>query len=870
MSTAPGGRRGRLRVYLGAAPGVGKTYAMLGEGRRRAERGKDVVVAFVETHGRPRTAEQLVGLEVVACQELVHRGSTFAELDVDAVVARAPEIALVDELAHTNVPGSRHERRWQDVEQLLEAGIDVITTVNVQHLESLNDVVEAITGVPQRETVPDSVVRSADQVELVDMTPEALRRRMAHGNIYRADKIDAALGNYFRPGNLTALRELALLWLAGAVDEGMQKYRDAHGIASTWETRERVVVALTGGPEGDTLVRRAARIAARTSAGDLLAVHVARSDGLAGSSIAALDQQRLLVESLGGSYHSIVGDDISKAVLDFARANNATQIVIGASRRSALLAAVGGPGTGSTITRRSGGIDVHVVSHDYVGKGRVLPKLTGGLSPRRRIAGLAVGAVLLVVITPLLTLGRADLAFATDILLYLLVTVVVSLVGGWWPALATAVASSLVINWFFAEPLHRLTIASRDNIIALVVFVVVAALVSRVVDLSARRTVEAARSNAEAETLSTLAGSLLRGEQALDALLHRVRETFAVTSVTLLRRTSEAPTSSSTIAGRPVEGSLRGTWTCVASVGETPRLQPEAGDTEVPVGDDLVLVLRGRTLAAEDQRVLVAFATQVAVAYEQRRLAEAAEAIAPLAEADRARTALLNALSHDLRTPIASAKTAVSSLRSTDVAWSEEDRDELLDVAGDALDHLTQLVTDLLDLSRLRADVFTVSTHPTDVDDVVADVLRRFSHDVSVEVDLPPDLPAVQADPALLERVVANLLENAARHAAGSPLRIAASTHGDRVEVRVVDRGPGIPERDRERVFAPFQRRDDRSNSDGVGVGLGLAIVQGFVDAMGGSVTLDDTPGGGLTAVVALPVAAVVAPAPAPVAADVP
>ena len=860
MSTTPGPRRGRLRVYLGAAPGVGKTYAMLGEGHRRLSRGQDVVVAFVETHGRARTLEQLDGLEVLPRREIAYRGTTLAELDVVATLARAPEVALVDELAHTNAPGSAHERRWQDIEQLLEAGIDVITTVNVQHLESLNDVVEDITGVPQRETVPDRVVRAADQVELVDMTPEALRRRMAHGNVYRADRIDAALGNYFRPGNLTALRELALLWLAGAVDEGLQRYRDAHGIASTWETRERVVVAVTGGPEGDTLIRRAARIAARTAAGDLLAVHVARSDGLTGSSIAALDQQRLLVESLGGSYHSVVGDDIAKAVLDFARANNATQIVIGASRRSPLLAALGGPGTGSTITRRSGRVDVHVVSHDYVGKGRVLPKLTGGLSTRRRIAGLAVGALLLAGLTPLLALGRPDLALATDILLYLLVTVVVSLVGGWWPALATALGSSLLINYYFAEPLHKLTIASRDNIIAVVVFVVVAALVSRVVDASARRSVEAARSNAEAETLSTLAGSLLRGEQALDALLHRVRETFAVDNVTLLRRTSDAPTSSSTKAGRPVSGSMRGTWACVASVGDTPCLQPEAGDTEVPVGDDLALVLRGRTLAAEDQRVLVAFATQVAVAYQQRRLAEAAEAVAPLAEADRARTALLNALSHDLRTPIASAKAAVSSLASTDVDWSDADRAELLGVAGDSLDHLTDLVTDLLDLSRLRADVFTVTTQPTDVGEVVAAAVRRLSRPVPVEVDAPLDLPEVEADPALLERVVANLLENAVRHAVGSTLRVAASTYGDRVEVRVVDRGPGIPERDRARVFAPFQRRDDRSNSDGAGVGLGLAIVQGFVEAMAGTVTLDDTPGGGLTAVVSLPVAERAAP----------
>ncbi len=434
--------RGTLRVYLGAAPGVGKTYAMLDEGHRRALRGTDVVVAFVETHGRVHTAERISELEVVPRREITYRGAKFGEMDLQAVLDRHPQVALVDELAHTNVPGSQHPKRWQDIERLLEAGITVISTVNIQHLESLNDVVQAITGVPQRETVPDSVVRAAEQVELVDMTPEALRRRMAHGNIYAPEKVDAALSNYFRPGNLTALRELALLWLADSVEEGLQRYREQHGIAATWETRERVVVALTGGPEGDVLVRRAARIAARATGGELLAVHVARSDGLAGSSVAALDQQRLLVESLGGSYHSVIGDDVAESVLEFARANNATQIVIGASRRNPVVAALTGPGTGMTITRQSGSIDVHVVTHEYVGKGRVLPRLTGGLTIRRRIAGLVTGAVLFALLVPLCALWRSDLSLGSDLPLFLLAVVIVSLIGGFWPAFAAAIAGS--------------------------------------------------------------------------------------------------------------------------------------------------------------------------------------------------------------------------------------------------------------------------------------------------------------------------------------------------------------------------------------------------------------------------------------------
>src|SRR5215469_3909275 len=287
LATRAPGSRGQLRIYLGSAAGVGKTFAMLNEGHRRRERGTDVVLAFVETHGRAQTAAQIGDLEAIPRARIGYRGTSFEEMDLDAVLARHPQVALVDEFAHTNVPGSRNEKRWQDVNELLDAGIDVISNVNIQHLESLNDVVEKITGVPQRETVPDAVVRAADQVELVDMTPEALRRRMAHGNIYKADKVDAALSNYFRPGNLTALRELALLWLADSVEEGLQRYREQHGIAATWETRERVVVALTGGPEGETLIRRAARIAARSVGGELMAVHISRSDGLTEPGVAA-------------------------------------------------------------------------------------------------------------------------------------------------------------------------------------------------------------------------------------------------------------------------------------------------------------------------------------------------------------------------------------------------------------------------------------------------------------------------------------------------------------------------------------------------------------------------------------------------------
>lgn len=423
--------RGKLRIYLGAAPGVGKTYAMLSEAHRRVERGTDCVVGFVEHHDRPRTEVMLHGLEQIRRREIEYRSAVFTEMDVDAVLERAPAVALVDELAHTNVPGSRNAKRWQDVEELLQAGIDVISTVNIQHLESLGDVVEAITGVRQRETVPDEVVRRADQLELVDMSPQALRRRMAHGNIYKPDRIDASLSNYFRPGNLTALRELALLWVADRVDEYLQQYRGEHNIRTTWQARERIVVGLTGGPEGRTLIRRASRMAAKGSGSEILAVYIARSDGLTSASPKELAVQRTLVEDLGGTFHHVIGDDIPSALLEFARGVNATQIVLGSSRRKAWQY-IYGPGVGATVARESGpDLDVHIVTHEEVAKGRGLPIARGARLGRARIIwGWLVGVGGPALLTLLLIGLDSGPGLANDVLLFLFMTVAAALIGG--------------------------------------------------------------------------------------------------------------------------------------------------------------------------------------------------------------------------------------------------------------------------------------------------------------------------------------------------------------------------------------------------------------------------------------------------------
>jgi two-component system sensor histidine kinase KdpD len=836
--------RGRLRIHLGAAPGVGKTYAMLAEAHRRVERGTDCVVAFVEHHGRPRTEALLHGLEQVPRRSLEHRGAVFTEMDVDAVLARRPRVALVDELAHTNVPGSRNAKRWQDVEELLAAGIDVISTVNIQHLESLGDVVESITGVRQRETVPDEVVRRADQIELVDMSPEALRRRMAHGNIYQPDKVDAALSNYFRPGNLTALRELALLWVADRVDEHLKRYRSEHRVSAIWGSRERIVVGLTGGPEGRTLIRRAARLAEKGAGGEVLAVYIARSDGLTSASPKELALQRTLVEDLGGTFHHVVGDDIPAALLDFARGVNATQIVLGSSRRKRWQYVLG-PGVGATVARDSGpDLDVHIVTHEEVARGRGLPVSRGARLGRARILwGWLVGLLGPALLALLLSGFR--LGLANDMLLFLAATVAAALLGGLLPALASAAFGSFLLNYFYAPPLHRLTISDPKNIVALVIFVGVAVSVASVVDLAARRTHQAARLRAESEILSFLAGNVLRGETSLEALLERVRETFGMDAAALLERQSDVDP-----------------WTCVGRVGTGgPVERPEDADVDMPVGDHMALALTGRVLPAEDRRVLAAFAAQAAVVLDRRRLREEADQARALAEGNRIRTALLAAVSHDLRTPLAGIKAAVSSLRSDDVEWSDEDRAELLEGIEDGADRLDHLVGNLLDMSRLQTGTVTPIIRETDLDEVVPMALGGVPEG-SVDLDIPETLPIVAVDAGLLERSVANLVENAVKYSPdGTPVLVSASALADRVELRIVDRGPGVPDEAKERIFAPFQRHGDAPR--GAGVGLGLAVARGFAEAMGGTLHAEDTPGGGLTMVLGLRAAGARADSPA-------
>ena len=835
--------RGSLRIYLGAAPGVGKTVAMLDEAHRRRERGTDVVVGYVESHGRPHTESLVEGLEVLPRRTVSHRGATLTELDVGAVLARRPQVVLVDELAHTNVgdgaDAPAHAKRWQDVEQILDAGIDVISTVNIQHLESLNDVALAITGVRQQETVPDEVVRRAEQVQLVDMAPEALRRRMAHGNIYGPDKVDAALANYFRVGNLSALREIALLWLADRVDEALERYRADQGIRDPWPTRERVVVALTGGAGSETLLRRGARIATRAAGGDLVACHVRSAEGLAQADPAAITRLRKLARDLGAEFHDVSGNDVAEAILDHARGVNATQIVVGVSRRSRWQQLLR-PGVASAVADGSGDIDVHLVSHEG-SKVAHRRARAAGLPARRVVAGLVLAVAALVALTGVLVATREGHTLSLDLLLYLALTVVCALVGGIWPALFCAVVGSLAVNWFFTEPRGTLTISDPPNALALAVFVLVAMAVSSVVNLAARRTEQAVSAERESAALAALSRDLLAEPRPLPALLDRARDDLRMRAAVLTERVEDGRTV--------VVASTDPALAVGAALAET---TPWAAD--VTVDDGVHLLLDGPPLAAEDQRVVEAYAAHAAILHGREQLVRAAREAAGLARDNAARATLLAAVSHDLRTPLASIKAGVSTLRQAGLALGPEDEAELLESIEESADRLDALIGNLLDLSRLETGMVRPHSHSVDLLDAVVSTVRTTSAPSRVDIDLEPDLPLVRVDLGLLDRVLANVVENALRHSGSDDVRVTAGRIGDTVQVRVVDRGPGVDDADKDRIFAAFQRLGDAPRGDGLG--LGLAVARGLMTVMGGTLTPEDTPGGGLTMVLELPVAA--------------
>ncbi len=837
--------RGLHRVYLGAAPGVGKTFAMLNEGNRRRRRGDDVVVAWFEEHRRAETTAKLEDLEVVPPRSLGYRGSEFEEMDVDGVLARRPEVALVDELAHTNVPGSRNAKRWQDVEELLDAGISVISTLNIQHLESINDVVERITGVRQSETIPDAEVRRADQIELVDLTPEALRRRLARGDVYAADKIDAALANYFRAGNLGALRELALLWVADRVEEALDDYMEAHGIAEMWETRERVVVAVAGKPGDESLVRRAARIAAR-GRGDLLACHVRSAQGWRQrSDPAAIEDLRRLVADLGGEFHEIAGGEVAASLLDFARAEHATQLVLGASSRSRFSELIQGSII-NEVNRASGEIDVHIISEprrtlplpgaiegaDASSLGLEAPtarRPPGELAPRRRL----IAAALLVVGLPLLTAAmipvRDEIGLGSASLLYTGLVVVLAMVGGWRWSLVGGVLAALCLNFFFTEPLHTLRVSDSAVIVSLVVFVVLSGAIGVLVGLINRRTLEADAARGEAQALAYVAGA---HDEQLEQMVGAIRAGFGLGWVAIYEQEADSRE-----------------WSALAAAGDAPA-DPDGAEERLEAGERLILALGGRPLSGDDRRVLGVLAQQLGGTIDRGRLRREVDRAARAAASERLRSALLAAVSLDVGPPVTSLKAGVADLLAGFTPADESAAEALAGIVAEA-DRLERVIGNLLDLGRLedgsvKADVKVVAVE--DLLESTTELLGRASRRVDTELD--PRLPPVLGDFDLLRRALVNALDRALAVDPAGRVTVAAGRAGERVDISIVDHGPEVTADERLRLLAPLlggQPSDDR------GAGIGLAVARGLVEVAGGRLTLDETPGGGLTLVVSLP-----------------
>ncbi|MFT3662441.1 MAG: DUF4118 domain-containing protein [Gordonia sp. (in: high G+C Gram-positive bacteria)] len=829
MSDKPAAK-GQFEVFLGCAPGSGKTFAMLDRAQNLRADGVDVVIGVVESHGRAATAAMTEGLETVPRRTIRYRGADLDEMDLDAILERRPQVVLVDELAHSNAPGLRNTKRWQDIDDLRTAGIDVLSTVNIQHLESLNDVVAQITGVPQRETVPDDVVRRADRIELIDIEPSALRRRLAEGKVYGPERAEDALANFFRQGNLTALRELALLWLADRVDEKLADYRTANAITETWEARERVVVAVTGGPESTALIRRARRIASRSSA-ELLVVQVARGDGIADTA-ADLEAVREAAKSCRATVSTVVGDDVPSTLLEYARAVNATQLVVGTSRRTRWQRLLD-EGVGAAVIRNSGRIDVHMVTHEEES-----PR--NRLDIRRTRLHRPLSWLLAVVIPPAVALILIPIdrhpGLSSESAVFLIGILAVALLGGIGPAVLSAISSGLLLNFLFAHPRFTLAVTEPDNIITIVVMLIIAVAVAGLVDSAAVRKREATLAGRDAELLSTFSRAVLDGAGVPD-LLARVNEVYQQDAVAVVRVGDDAPLAR---AGDPevvFDSSAGATTSCESS------------------GGTYALLLHGPDVPARDRRVLTAVSNQIAAAAERARLVEEAAQADELARTDELRRALLAAVSHDLRTPLAAAKAAVSSLRSDDLTFDEEDTAELLATIEESVDLLTALVGNLLDSSRLAAGIVRPVLRKTYLPEVVHRVLAAAGEEPLGTVRFGASWACTDA--GLLERALANLVDNARRHGGGSVDVVTAnSVRSDgrgRCEIRVIDHGPGIPEEERSRVFLPFHQYGDQ-NRGGSGVGLGLAVASGLVSALGGTLEAHETPGGGTTMTVELPV----------------
>jgi two-component system sensor histidine kinase KdpD len=851
---------GRLKIFVGAAPGVGKTYEMLQTARAKLKEGVDLVVGIVETHGRKETQALLEGLEVIPRRRLEYKGQWLEEMDIDAIRARRPKLVLVDELAHTNAPGSRHPKRYLDVEELLSLGIDVYTTVNIQHIESLNDVVAQITHVRVRETVPDSVFDRADAIELVDLTPDDLIQRLKEGKVYVPRQAERALEHYFSPGNLTALRELALRRTAERVDEQLLSHMQAHAIAGPWAAGERILVCISEDPRAAGLVRYAKRLADRLHAPfTALCIETSRSLQFTEEERDRLADTLRLADRLGADAITIPATtrQVADDVVAYAHANNVTQIVIGKSSRTRWFEILHGSVV-HDLVRRSGNISVHVIAGDAL-ESEPIPKKTVRTAeaavvfdPLPYLAAVAAVAIALgvgeLIQHALGGIETIDLVFLTAI-------VIVAVRFGLWASLVASLAAMLCYNFFFLPPIYTFTIADPVNIAAWVLFTVVAIIVSQVAGRGRTRTVTAQGRVRTIESLYAFSRKLAGAGTLDDVLWAAAYQTALMLNVRVVFLLPENA-SIAVKAGYPPEDRLDEADLAAANWAWDNDRSAGRGSDTLPGAKRLFLPMRtgrgkigivgidsdkpGPILTPDQRRLLDALSDQSALAIERVYLVEDLVRAQRAAETDRLRSALLTSISHDLKTPLAAVLGAAGALRDLSRSLNEQQKTDLLTTVIDESERLNRFIANLLDMTRLESGAVAPNTAPHDVSEIIGSALRRAAKILAhhhIEIDLAPGLPMLQLDAVLFEQALFNLLDNAAKYAApGTAVRIQGRRDGDFVALQILDEGNGIPPAELDHIFDKFYRVQ-KGDQVRAGTGLGLAISRGFVEAMHGTIT---------------------------------
>lgn len=858
--------RGRLKLFLGAAPGVGKTYAMLRAAHRRKAEGAEVCVGLIETHGRVDTEAQLQGLEVLPRRTLAHRDREFTELDVDAILQRRPQLVLVDEFAHSNIPGSCHPQRHQDIDDLLDAGIDVYSTLNVQHIESLNDVVARITGVEVRETVPNAALASADEIELIDLPPEDLIQRLKEGKVYVPEQARQALHQFFGRGALTALRQLAMRVAAERVDAQLMQYKQTHGLGEVWPTRERILVCVNDTDISQVVIRAARRIAENRRI-PWLAVHVEtpRSRRQPVAVKERIARNLRLAERLGAQSQRLLGDDLVATLLACAKRENASQIMVGRPLASRLRWPWSRSVAGALV-RGAAPLEVTVVtwtppagrsSRREVRLSPVMPRSWSSLKPYA--AGVLIGAV----ITAVLTYAPVLLPVSAAPMLYLLGVVIVAARLGFWPAVFSALLYFLLFNFFFSPPLYTLTVANFSDVQSLLTFLVVALITGRLGGQLREQLEEQRASHRRAAAIAAF-GARLAGateqREVVSAVAEQLRQELAPETVLMLpdaggRLLVQAGSTERKPLGASDQAAARWAFDKGQTSGWNTDTLPAAQWLFLPLSSGSgtlgVLGIRrgeaGESFTDVERRALEAAADLTVIALERTRLVTQLETSRVAVETEQLRAALLSSVSHDLRTPLVSVLGAAGALLERQHTLAPADRDTLLETIVEEAERLDRFVQNLLDMTRLSYGGLQLRRDWCDLRELIGQVRHRLARNLQsrpIELSLPPRLPLLRVDAVLIEQVLVNVFDNATKYSPpDSPITVAASVAYGRLRLLISDRGDGIALGEREAVFNMFHRA--RSGDTRVaGTGLGLLICRGFVEAHGGRIVALDGAGG--------------------------